>query len=42
MDTQIIVWEMNLEPTYYSAILEGLFTAPSEPYILDRYKINWN
>lgn len=42
MDTQIAIWEMNLESDQSSDTREEIATWPSEPYKLDWNSINWN
>lgn len=42
MDTQLVTWEMNLEPAPVLCITEGLALSPMEPYVLDPARINWN
>lgn len=42
MDTQIMIWEMSLEPVQSSIIREEIAIDPSEPYKLDWNIINWN
>ena len=42
MDTQIVIWEMNLEPDQSIEQKEEVATWPSEPYKLDWDLINWN
>ena len=42
MDTQIAIWEMNLESDGEPITREEIATWPSEPYTIDWESINWN
>jgi len=42
MDTQIVTWEMNLEPSSMPITREEIATGPLEPYTIEWDTINWN
>lgn len=42
MDTQIAIWEMNLQFNPIFEIREEIATFASEPYQIDWNSINWN
>jgi hypothetical protein len=42
MDTQLTVWEMNLEPAADINLKEEIAIGPMEPFIFDPNNINWN